>query len=69
MFITPKLESKLHREYKHWGTLTTSNSNSSHSRGVAKLISNQLNCQITETHKDDEGRVLLLNTNIDNNTK
>ena len=66
-FITTKLERQLHREYKHWGTIITANSTSNHSRGVATLISNRLKCEIIESHKDDDGRVLLLNTTIQNN--
>ena len=58
--ITTKPDRQIHREYKHGGTITTANSKSNHSRGFAT-------CDIIETRKDDDGRVLLSNTTKQNN--
>ena len=65
-FIPNDVENEIIREYSHWGTCFFSNSNSKHSRGVVTLINKRLNACIKSTYKDEFGRKLLLNVEINN---
>ena len=49
------------------GTILNSYSNSQHSRGVSILISKQFQCKVISTHRDKDGRLLLVNLEYKNN--
>jgi exonuclease III len=53
---------------KHWkGDAIHSVSNSSHSRGVSILLSSNLNYKLINSHTDNDGRMVLVNLEIDEN--
>jgi len=64
-FCTPAAKTQFQ---KYWrGDVFHSVSNSPHSRGVCILLSRNFSYNIISTHSDEDGRIVLLNLEIDNN--
>ena len=63
-YCTEQLEVITKREYSNIGNIYHSKSTSNHSKGVAIIISKQISFKTIDYNYDNEGRVLLINGNI-----